>query len=81
MGMVLAVAQNSHACPIQPQLFLGHFLFCHVFFFFGQKHPRLIYPMAGLGIFYQKGTLAVTMPIATAFKFCIGHRKNGLLNH
>jgi hypothetical protein len=31
--------------------------------------------MAGLGLFEQKSALAVTMPIATAFKFCIGHRK------
>jgi hypothetical protein len=36
--------------------------------------------MAGLGLFDQKSALAVTMPIVTAFKFCIGHRKNGLLN-
>jgi hypothetical protein len=36
--------------------------------------------MAGLGLFYQKSALAVTIPVATAFKFCIGHRKNGLLN-
>jgi hypothetical protein len=38
--------------------------------------------MAGLGLFDQKSGIAVTMPIVivTAFKFCIGHRKNGLLN-
>jgi hypothetical protein len=36
--------------------------------------------MAGLGLFNQKSVIAVTMPIVTAFKFCIGHRKNGLLN-
>jgi hypothetical protein len=36
--------------------------------------------MAGLGLFDQKSVIAVTMPIVTAFKFCIGHRKNGLLN-
>ena len=38
--------------------------------------------MAGLGMFYQKSAIAVTMPIVTAFKFCIciGHRKNELLN-
>jgi hypothetical protein len=36
--------------------------------------------MAGLGLFGQKSAIAVTMPIFTAFKFCIGHRKNGLLN-
>jgi hypothetical protein len=36
--------------------------------------------MAGLGLFDQKSALAVTIPIATAFKFCVGHRKNGLLN-
>jgi hypothetical protein len=35
---------------------------------------------AGLGLFDQKSAIAVTMPIATAFKFCIRHRKNGLLN-
>jgi hypothetical protein len=36
--------------------------------------------MAGLGLFDQKSALAETMPIVTAFKFCVGHRKNGLLN-
>jgi hypothetical protein len=35
---------------------------------------------AGLGLFEQKSPLIVAMPIVTAFKFCIGHRKNGLLN-
>jgi hypothetical protein len=34
--------------------------------------------MAGLGLSDQKGT--ATTPIATAFKTCISHRKNGLLN-
>jgi hypothetical protein len=33
--------------------------------------------MAGLGLFDQKSALAVTIPIVTAFKFCIGHRKMG----
>jgi hypothetical protein len=36
--------------------------------------------MAGLGLFDQKSALAVTMPVVTAFKFCIGHRINGLLD-
>jgi hypothetical protein len=36
--------------------------------------------MAGLGLFDQKSAIAVAMPIVTAFKLCIGHRKNGLLN-
>jgi hypothetical protein len=37
--------------------------------------------MAGLGLFDQKSALAVTMPIVvTAFKFCIEHKNNGLLN-
>jgi hypothetical protein len=36
--------------------------------------------MAGLGLFDQKNSLAVAMIIVTTFKFCIGHRKNGLLN-
>ena len=36
--------------------------------------------VAGLGLFDQKNVIAVTMPIVTAFKFCVGHRKNGLLN-
>jgi hypothetical protein len=36
--------------------------------------------MAELGLFDQKSAIAVTMPIATAFKFCIRRRKNGLLN-
>jgi hypothetical protein len=31
--------------------------------------------MAGLGLFGQKSVIAETMPIVTAFKFCIGHRK------
>jgi hypothetical protein len=33
-----------------------------------------------LGLFDQKSALTVTMPIVTAFKFCIEHRKNGPLN-
>jgi hypothetical protein len=38
--------------------------------------------MAGLGLFDQKIALAVTMPIATAFKFCFGQKKwaSGSLN-
>ena len=36
--------------------------------------------VAGLGLFDQKSAIAVAMPIFTAFKFCIRHRKNGLLN-
>ena len=40
----------------------------------------LLISMAGVGLFDQKSVIAVTMPIVTAFKFCIGHRKNGLLN-
>jgi hypothetical protein len=36
--------------------------------------------VAGLGLFDQKSAIAETIPIVTAFKFCIGHRKNGLLN-
>jgi hypothetical protein len=33
-----------------------------------------------IGLFDHKSALAVTMPIVTAFKFRIGHNKNGLLN-
>jgi hypothetical protein len=36
--------------------------------------------MAGLGLSDQKSAIAVTTPIATDFKFCVGHRKNGLLS-
>jgi hypothetical protein len=36
--------------------------------------------MAGLGKDYQKGAAHAITPIATAFKTCISHRKNGLLN-
>ena len=36
--------------------------------------------MAGLGTDYQKNAIAATAPIATAFNFCIRHRKSGLLN-
>jgi hypothetical protein len=36
--------------------------------------------MAGLGTDDQKNAIAATAPIATAFKFCIRHRKSGLLN-
>jgi hypothetical protein len=36
--------------------------------------------MAGLRINDQKNAIAVTMIIVTAFKICISHRKNGLLN-
>ena len=31
--------------------------------------------MAGLGLFDQKNAIAVTMPIVTAFKFCVRHIK------
>jgi hypothetical protein len=37
------------------------------------------YVMAGLGLFGQKNAIAATTPIATAFKFCIRHRKMGSL--
>jgi hypothetical protein len=30
--------------------------------------------VAGLGLFYQKGTIAMAMPAVTAFKFCIAAR-------
>jgi hypothetical protein len=40
----------------------------------------VVFLMAGLAFFDQKSVIAVTMPIVTAFKSCIGHRKNGLLN-
>jgi hypothetical protein len=42
--------------------------------------PRTFFVLA-LGYRYT-GTIAVTTPIATAFKFkfCIRHRKSGLLN-
>jgi hypothetical protein len=36
--------------------------------------------MAGLGTDDQKSAAHATTPIATAFKTCISHRKNGLLN-
>jgi hypothetical protein len=38
--------------------------------------------MAGLAMFGLKKSIEATTPIATAtaFKFCIRHRKNGLLN-
>jgi hypothetical protein len=36
--------------------------------------------MAGLAMFDQKKVIAVTIIIVTAFKICISHRKNGLLN-
>jgi hypothetical protein len=36
--------------------------------------------MAGLRINDQKNAIAVTIIIVTAFKICISHRKNGLLN-
>jgi hypothetical protein len=35
---------------------------------------------AGLAMFDQKNVIAVTIIIVTAFKICISHRKNGLLN-
>jgi hypothetical protein len=47
---------------------------------FIDRGPHLLKNMAGLGLFDQKSAIAVTTPIATAFKFCIRHRKNGLLN-
>ena len=42
--------------------------------------PWSMYGMAGLRINDQKNVIAVTMTIATAFKICIIHRKNGFLN-
>jgi hypothetical protein len=36
--------------------------------------------VAGLGTDDQKNAIAATAPIATAFKFCIRHRKSGPLN-
>jgi hypothetical protein len=36
--------------------------------------------MAGTGLSGQKSVIAVAMPIATAFNFCIRHRKIGLLD-
>ena len=36
--------------------------------------------MAGLAMLDQKNVIAVTIIIVTAFKICISHRKNGLLN-
>jgi hypothetical protein len=42
----------------------------------GNLTRRALCGMAGLGLFNQKIAVAVTMP----FKFCIRHRKNGLLN-
>jgi hypothetical protein len=36
--------------------------------------------MAGLAIIDQKYSIEATTPVVTAFKFCIRHRKNGLLN-
>jgi hypothetical protein len=36
--------------------------------------------MAGLGLFDPKIAIAATTPIVTAFKFCIRHRENGLLD-
>jgi hypothetical protein len=40
----------------------------------------LIGSMAGLRINDQKNAITVTVIIVTAFKICISHRKNGLLN-
>jgi hypothetical protein len=36
--------------------------------------------MAGLAIIDQKNPIEATTPVVTAFKFCIRHRKNRLLN-
>jgi hypothetical protein len=36
--------------------------------------------MAGLGTDDQKNAARATAPIVIAFKTCISHRKNGLLN-
>jgi hypothetical protein len=36
--------------------------------------------MAGLAMFDQKNVIAVTIIIVTAFKICVSHRKNGLVN-
>ena len=39
--------------------------------------PLPTWPVAGLGLFDQKNAIAATTPIATAFKFCVRHRKMG----
>jgi hypothetical protein len=39
--------------------------------------PERTLASVGEFLFDQKSTIAVAMPIATAFKFCIGHRKMG----
>ena len=46
------------------------------------RQGRRIYTclMAGLAMFDQKNVIAATIIIVTAFKICISHRKNGLLN-
>jgi hypothetical protein len=49
-------------------------------FFIRQKKMFPNAPMAGLRTNDQKNAIAVTMTIVTAFKICISHRKNGLLN-
>jgi hypothetical protein len=67
-------------------IFTNNFLYPPVLILGNLGKPRLAGTrstgMAGLGMFYQKSAIAVTMPIVTAFKFCIciGHRKNELLN-
>jgi hypothetical protein len=40
-----------------------------------EQYATYRYGWVGLTLFDKKSTLAVTMPIATAFKLCVGHRK------
>jgi hypothetical protein len=48
-----------------------------IIFAFAHHIPNFPFMAGFLGLFDQKSTIAVTMPIVTAFKFCIGHRKMG----
>jgi hypothetical protein len=47
-------------------------------FLLWQKQPGRLW--LGWAYLAKKVPRAATMPIATAFKICISHRKNGLLN-
>jgi hypothetical protein len=64
---------GSRGFPLHPKA-LGVSEIC----FFGKSKLKM--GVAGLGTDDQKNAIAATAPITTAFKFCIRHRKSGLLN-
>jgi hypothetical protein len=64
---------GTHRCGYMHVSVWCHVATCTVLFIYDMC-------MAGLAMFDQKKLIEAITPIVTAFKFCIRHRKNGLLN-